>query len=463
MIHLNGTGHDPCSPWAVAWGKDYKSHHERIYHHAITKFIAHEQRLLLRAFMMAYCVLKKHSLENILCRLISSPDTLASESMKCGNFKLNDLFEWHRACPLFTMGGSVEKKVTGAAMCDAISIFFIAMTALIIAYPLARKYSLVDKPGGRKQHSGNIPLVGGISLYCGIVIFHFLQPDIAPFTNSNLTAYIAAISILLAVGIADDYYDLPVMTRILAQASAVIVIILDDVYLNTFGFVLGEYELSLGPAGYLITLLAGWAAINAFNMIDGIDGLLGSVSAVIFAALMVKFMSAGAKQPAMWCLLMIVALLPYLVSNFGLAGAKVFMGDAGSMVIGFTMLWLILNASQGNQAVMAPVTALWILALPLMDMVNVMIRRLRRRQSPFHADRDHLHHILLRCGLTSRQTLLVMVLLTATLAGMGLTLEKFAATESVSIALYLAVFGIYVLMNNALQQRHPDPRALAVR
>ena len=348
-------------------------------------------------------------------------------------------------------------------MCNAISIFFIAMTALIIAYPLARKYSLVDKPGGRKQHSGNIPLVGGISLYCGIVIFHFLQPDIAPFTNSNLTAYIAAISILLAVGIADDYYDLPVMTRILAQASAVIVIILDDVYLNTFGFVLGEYELSIGPAGYLITLLAGWAAINAFNMIDGIDGLLGSVSAVIFAALMVKFMSADAEQPAMWCLLMIVALLPYLVSNFGLAGAKVFMGDAGSMIIGFTMLWLILNASQGNQAVMAPVTALWIIALPLMDMVNVMIRRLRRRQSPFHADRDHLHHILLRCGLTSRQAVCVMVLLTAALAGAGLTLEKSAATESVSIALYLAVFGIYVLMNNALQQRHPDPRALAVR
>ncbi|MDY0417091.1 UDP-N-acetylglucosamine--undecaprenyl-phosphate N-acetylglucosaminephosphotransferase [Enterobacter sp. 170198] len=348
-------------------------------------------------------------------------------------------------------------------MTEAIIMFCIAMTTLIIAHPLARKYSLVDKPGGRKQHKGEIPLIGGISVYCSIVIFHVLHLNIAPFVDANFIAYIVGISILLAVGIADDYYDLPVIPRILAQALAALVIILDDVYLNTFGFVLGEYELLLGSAGYLITLFAGWAAINAFNMIDGIDGLLGSVSAVIFAALMVAFLSAGAEQSALWCLLMIMALLPYLISNLGVVGAKVFMGDAGSMVIGFTMLWLILNASQGSKAIMAPVTALWIIALPLMDMVAVMIRRLRRRQSPFHADRDHLHHILLRCGLSSRQTVFVMVLLTAALAGMGMTLAKMGATESLSMALYLAVFGIYVLMNNALQQRNPDPKVHAAR
>jgi len=348
-------------------------------------------------------------------------------------------------------------------MTEAIIMFCIAMTTLIIAHPLARKYSLVDKPGGRKQHKGEIPLIGGISVYCSIVIFHVLHLNVAPFVDANFIAYIVGISILLAVGIADDYYDLPVIPRILAQALAALVIILDDVYLNTFGFVLGEYELLLGSAGYLITLFAGWAAINAFNMIDGIDGLLGSVSAVIFAALMVAFLSAGAEQSALWCLLMIMALLPYLISNLGVVGAKVFMGDAGSMVIGFTMLWLILNASQGSKAIMAPVTALWIIALPLMDMVAVMIRRLRRRQSPFHADRDHLHHILLRCGLSSRQTVFVMVLLTAALAGMGMTLAKMGATESLSMALYLAVFGIYVLMNNALQQRNPDPKVHAAR
>lgn len=346
-------------------------------------------------------------------------------------------------------------------MSEAIIMFLIAMTTLIIAHPLARKYSLVDKPGGRKQHHGEIPLIGGISLYCGIVIFHVLHLNIAPFIDSNFIAYIVGITILLTVGIADDYYDLPVVPRILAQALAALVIMVDDVYLNTFGFVLGENELLLGASGYLITLFAGWAAINAFNMIDGIDGLLGSVSAVIFAALMITFLSAGAEQPALWCLLMIMALLPYLISNLGLVGAKVFMGDAGSMVIGFTMLWLILNTSQGSKAIMAPVTALWIISLPLMDMVTVMIRRLRRRQSPFHADRDHLHHILLRCGLTSHQTVFVMVLLTAMLAGMGLTLTKIGATESLSMVLYLAVFGIYLLMNNALQQRNPDTKTHA--
>ncbi|OAT28952.1 undecaprenyl-phosphate N-acetylglucosaminyl 1-phosphate transferase [Buttiauxella brennerae ATCC 51605] len=364
----------------------------------------------------------------------------------------------------FAMGGSVVKRNLGISIMikEIIIIFLTAMAALLIARVVALKCGLVDKPGGRKQHKGEIPLVGGISFYCVIAMCYLFSPEVLPHTEAHFLTYLLSVSLLLFVGIADDRFDLPVAPRVVIQALSAVILMVDGLYLHTFGHLLGEQELQLGPVGYLATLFATWAAINAFNMIDGVDGLLGSVSCVIFAALMVVFLLAGTEIRAMWCLLMIVALIPYLMFNMGFIGGKrlkVFMGDAGSMVIGFTVLWLVMLGSQGNDAVMAPVTALWLIALPLMDMVTIMVRRLRRGQSPFHPDRDHLHHILIRSGLTARQTVLFASVLTATLACVGMVLSIIGITEWLSLALFIGVFASYFAINNKLQQRHPDMRS----
>ena len=360
------------------------------------------------------------------------------------------------------MGGSVA-KTKGITMSKEIIIMFsTAMTVLLIARMVALKCGLVDKPGGRKQHSGEIPLVGGISFYCAIVLFYLFWPEVLPHSEAHFLPYLLSISLLLFVGIADDRFDLPVVPRVLIQALSAVIIMANGFYLHTLGNVLGDYELVLGPVGYVVTLFATWAAINAFNMVDGVDGLLGSVSGATFAALMVVFLLAGSQIRAMWCLLMIVALIPYLMLNMGLIGSKrlkVFMGDAGSMVIGFTVLWLMIIGSQGESAVMSPVTALWVIALPLMDMVTIMMRRIRRGHSPFHADRDHLHHILMRSGLTGRQTVLVMTALTAAFASLGIVLSRLGIPEWLSLMAFLGLFASYVLTNNRLQKRNPDPRA----
>lgn len=344
---------------------------------------------------------------------------------------------------------------------EIIIIFLTAMTSLLIARVVAFKCGLVDKPGGRKQHKGEIPLVGGISFYCAIAICYLFRPEVLPQTEAHFLTYFLSVSLLLFVGIADDRFDLPVIPRVVIQALSAVILMVDGLYLQSFGYVLGEHELLLGPLGYLVTLFATWAAINAFNMIDGVDGLLGSVSCVIFAMLIAVFLLAGKQIHAMWCLLMIVALIPYLMLNMGFISSKrlkVFMGDAGSMVIGFTVLWLVMLGSQGNDAAMAPVTALWLIALPLMDMVTIMVRRLRRGQSPFHPDRDHLHHILLRSGLTGRQTVLFASVLTATLACVGIVLSIIGITEWLSLVLFIGVFASYFAINTKLQQRHPDMR-----
>lgn len=360
------------------------------------------------------------------------------------------------------MGGSVA-KTKGITMSKEILIMFsTAMIVLLIARVMALKCGLVDKPGGRKQHSGEIPLVGGISFYCAIVLFYLFWPEVLPHGDAHFLPYLLSISLLLCVGIADDRFDLPVIPRVLIQALSAVIIMANGFYLHTLGYVLGDNELILGPVGYVVTLFASWAAINAFNMVDGVDGLLGSVSGATFAALMVVFLLAGSSTRAMWCLLMIVALIPYLMLNMGLIGGKrlkVFMGDAGSMVIGFTVLWLVILGTQGRSAVMSPVTALWVITLPLMDMVTVMVRRMRRGQSPFHADRDHLHHILMRSGLTARQTVLVMTALTAAFASLGILLSQQGIAEWLSLIAFLSLFAGYWITNNKLQKRNPDPRA----
>jgi UDP-GlcNAc:undecaprenyl-phosphate GlcNAc-1-phosphate transferase len=190
-------------------------------------------------------------------------------------------------------------------------------------------------------------------------------------------------------------------------------------------------------------------AINAFNMVDGIDGLLGGLALVTFAALGYMFYGAGQIELAHFCLLLMVAMLPYIMLNLGFPFGrrfKVFMGDAGSMFIGFTAIWLLIEASQDLQeVVIRPVTALWFIGLPLMDMVCIMSRRIKKGQSPFKPDREHLHHICQRVGMSPRMSLLVICLIAIMMAAVGVWSEYRKVNETVMFVSFLLVFVLYYL------------------
>lgn len=137
--------------------------------------------------------------------------------------------------------------------------------------------------------------------------------------------------------------------------------------------------------------------------------------------------------------------------NLGFFGRKrrVFMGDAGSMLIGFTVIWLLLLASQnGTKPPLRPVTALWLIAVPLMDMAAIMIRRVRRGDSPFKPDREHLHHIFQRLGLTPHQTLGVICFIACCYAGVGIYGEVANIPEYVMFVLFILCFIVYSLLLN---------------
>ena len=309
---------------------------------------------------------------------------------------------------------------------------------------------LVDKPNERKLHEGVVPLVGGIAICLSILCFLYNNPNILPYS----ALYSFCIVVLVIVGALDDKYDISFKFRLVVQiALALLVMFYADFQLSNLGNFLG-----LGPVrlpdllGNVITIFAVLAAINSFNMVDGIDGLLGGLASVTFGGLGLLFFINAQPNLAYFCLVVIVIMLPYVLLNLGFAGRKykVFMGDAGSMVIGFSVIFLLIVATQPamNKEILRPVTALWLIAVPLMDMAAIMYRRICRGCSPFEPDREHLHHIFQRIGYNSTQTLLIICSIAVTFAAVGISGEYFHVAESVMFFLFTFFFLLYTVVLN---------------
>lgn len=315
---------------------------------------------------------------------------------------------------------------------------------------VAKKIGLVDKPNARKLHNGTIPLVGGISICISILYFLFNNPNILP----NTPLYSACILVLVSIGALDDKFDLSFKLRFAVQAAlSVAMMVLGGIELNTIGDIFGTGDIiTLGWFGYFVTILAVIGAINAFNMVDGIDGLLGGLSIVTFSGLGFMLAYDGQNNLAYICLIMVVVIVPYILLNLGFFGKKrkVFMGDAGSMLIGFTVIWLLLLSSQnGSNPPLRPVTALWLIAIPLMDMTTIMIKRIRKGNSPFKPDREHLHHIFQRIGLTPAQTLITISSISTVLALIGIYSEVIGIPEFIMFYMFALLFTIYfTIINN---------------
>lgn len=323
-------------------------------------------------------------------------------------------------------------------------LFVFSFLVLSFFRKAAPKFGLTDKPAGRKQHQGEIPLVGGLSICVSLVFFLLLNPHYIVYNS----VFITCIVVLVITGVLDDMYDVSFKKRLLIQAVLTMAMMnLADLKLHQLGSIFFTDNVELGLLSYSVTLLAVLGAINAFNMVDGIDGLLGGLSAVSFGALGVLLLLGGNANAAYVCLVMVVMMLPYIGMNLGLFGQKrkVFMGDAGSMMIGFALIWGILSATQSDgDNLVRPVTALWIIALPLMDMVAIMIRRMRRGDSPFKPDREHLHHIFQRLGYSSRQTLVIICAMAVVMSCIGIVAELLLIPEPIMLLLFVALLVGYV-------------------
>lgn len=315
--------------------------------------------------------------------------------------------------------------------------------------PLAIGLGLVDRPCARKQHIGNVPLVGGLAIYTAICVSSFLFVDF----DNQYKLYLISTAFMVLIGALDDYHDLDAGLRLVAQfLIGSLMVFGADLYISDLGNLFGLGNVDLGWFGPLFTLLAVVAAINAFNMTDGIDGLVGTLSINTFVAMGVLAVISGvaisSELPAMF----LGAIFAFLFFNFGrFKGGryKVFMGDAGSMLLGLTVIWLLAYFTQGESAFIQPVTALWLIAVPLMDMASVMSRRMMAGLSPLRASRDHLHHIILFNGFSTYRTTCVIGILSLLASVIGISAQIVGVSESVRLLGFILLFLAY----NALMMK----------
>ena len=311
--------------------------------------------------------------------------------------------------------------------------------AMILLYHHAESIGLVDRPDERKRHVGNIPLIGGLSAFFGVIVSMCFEGQSLLFTN----ALLGTGAVLALTGALDDRFDLSVRTRLAIQTGAVLTMIYTTgVYVHTLGRLFG-HDLELGAAGIPLTLVAVVGLLNAFNMMDGIDGLAGMLTLVSIGAINV-FQGFSQWQSCILLLLLAAALIPDLAANLELVGRKVFLGDAGSVMIGYFLAWTLIQLSQQPQPHLSTVDVLWCVALPVLDTLAVMIRRLSEGKSPFKPDRGHIHHILLNAGFSAHTALVMLVGLAMALVFMG-TLTRNLAPGS-NLLTFAALTLIYVAL-----------------
>jgi UDP-GlcNAc:undecaprenyl-phosphate/decaprenyl-phosphate GlcNAc-1-phosphate transferase len=321
----------------------------------------------------------------------------------------------------------------------ALASFLITVLAIFALRPVARRIDLVDRPGGRKTHHGEVPIIGGIGMFIGIVAgMGLLSEHVEP--SGPL---LSAISLMVVLGLLDDRFHLSPWARLPVQATAGAVAAFGtNTFITTLGdpFGLGEITFS-GPISVMVTLFFFAAAVNAFNMLDGMDGLAGMAAAVAFIALGATASHIGLVNSPLIAKIVCAAIFGFLIFNAPLLRnnkIRCFMGDAGSTFLGLSLAWICMRVSQSAaDRSVAPMTTLWFAALPIYELVWSFVRRLVTGKSPFEADAEHFHHLMIRAGLSVRAAFMLFTLLATSFAAIGTTLERANAPDSVSLLLFV--------------------------
>lgn len=323
--------------------------------------------------------------------------------------------------------------------------FAMTYACVLLLKPIAQKIQLVDIPGGRKQHAQATPLIGGLAMLLGFVMALLLLPEsLLPFRG-----LIFGSALLVFVGVLDDFHEISPRGRLVAQGIALCVMIfMSNVQLGNLGNLFGHGAIHLGWFTIPFTLFGAASLINAINMIDGQDGLSGGIVTISLTSLMLIAFFSGYSSQGMILAVFIPALIAYLCFNFPLPWrphASIFMGDAGSMLMGFVLAWFTISLSQQDNTLAGPVHMLWVAAIPLLDLATVFIKRIRSKRSPFDAGPDHIYNVLQARGLSKTATLFVILGMTLiTNIAVGLMI-MFQVPEVWVLGGFLGMFFIYFL------------------
>lgn len=323
-----------------------------------------------------------------------------------------------------------------------LTAFFSALFVLPKLADIARRIGLVDHPNSRKVHTIPRPLVGGIGMTIAATFSALTFVSL-----QGLRGYFLGLAVLLLVGFLDDFKEIGHRQKFAAQIAATALLMwFCKVYLLSFGDLLGFGSIDLPQVEWFIwavTIFCVVGVINSINMIDGLDGLAGGLSFIAFLSFAIHASFAGNQSLMLLNLALAGAVLAFL--RFNWYPSSLFMGDAGSLCLGFSLAFMALALTQGEQATTSPVVALLILAVPITDTISVMVKRILKGESPFKADQYHLHHIFMRMGMEKKGAVKVILLLSIGLSCCGLLGPIYNFQDRYLFLIFCLYMGGYLL------------------
>ena len=319
-------------------------------------------------------------------------------------------------------------------------LFFINIIFLYFFSIFGKNIKLVDIPNERKTHIGEIPLVGGISIYATFILFFLIVE-----TNSFHKIIFLSSFIVFFVSLYDDKFGLGITERLFFQIISCLVILgfgirIFDVgdYLNT--------TVSLGGFGIVLTCLTIIGYMNAINFSDGLDGLAsGYILNCLFSIILFSYMNSNYEnlEPLMF---LIIALIAFMISNHGLFIPKTFLGDCGSASMGFLISCYLIYFTIPDNRYFHPVLALWAAPMPTFDFLTVFTKRIIEGSNPFKPDRRHIHYLLISSNFPNKLIPITLVFVSALCSISGFFIFEMLGSIH-TLIFFLFVFCIYFLIS----------------
>lgn len=323
------------------------------------------------------------------------------------------------------------------------SALLLSVFLILVFMPMAIRVGLVDAPCIRKRHDGEVPLVGGLATYATLLASCLFFP----FWRAHSGGWLIALGLpLLLIGLADDRWELSASKRLLVEIGcALVAVMYCGVRIDDIGSLLPGVGGTLVLLAIPLSVVGMVGVINAINMTDGVDGLAGGLASLTFAAMALLALPTQ-LDVALQLISFLATLVGFLIFNsrfFGRKRAAIFMGDGGAIFVGFSIAWYLISLSQGANAVITPVAALWLFSVPLLDTMTIMSRRIARGHSPFAADREHLHHILMLAGFGANRTVLIILSFHLLCILGGVASIYFHVLEWITFGLFVGLFALY--------------------
>lgn len=326
----------------------------------------------------------------------------------------------------------------------AIALSF-GLCAISIPYiiGLSEKFRWMDQPDNRKMHKQPIPTLGGLGIFIALIPALFMHQ-----MNSALWTVYGLASTLFLIGVLDDLFNLKVWIRLFVEIALATVLFLTDFRIDSLHGIFGIHELS-SFTSYLITVFFVVGLTNAINLLDGIDGLAGGIICINALTFGLLFALKSDFTFALLAFTVFGACLGFLKYNF--KPAKIFMGDAGSLLIGFLVSVFCLRLYAMPDATSVNFVHMMIM-LPVFDTIRLMFSRLIAKKSPFQPDRNHLHHLLLKKGLKHSEASYLLYAFHISMMVMVVLLKDTSITNLlILLAIFNLLFQVYIQFDNTVR------------